>query len=735
MATPNPLYFMCPSLQDYFVDKDNGAPLSAGIVTFYRDENHNTRKNVYQQIRNPNPPYDYQFVSLGSQLTLSSIGTFVDQNGADIIPYFYPWANAPADPVGQGNLDLYYITVDSSGGIRQFDREAWPPNAADNPSTTTDFSDTENIISNPQFVEVDFVSPWDIVVSGNGTVTPIAPDWSIVTFGSGTVTISQIAITETNVPSSPPYVLDITVPALNSPLFLMQRKENSPRLLSNQYISSYCVAQPQDGIDHLINMYYQLPDVSQKIIASQVISGATYNEVKGTVFADLVGNLPANVGFIDYIVSIPVSSRIRISSIQVVGVENITSSAQFIQQPTDRQKDHIFHYWQPYLNIKPIPSHLTAWNFPQNPAQFGYALAPYAVGANSAYYAWDQTIIFQSISNSISVNSIDYGVLNLTASVDTQMGIIQYLESYKAQQVLFDLSIYGLSSFAFLGSNQNVSISVSIWYTTNATLPDLNTNNCFVTSVNSFGRPSSVVATWHELKIKIPTPQTRDLIGDSTGRQLPFNWQDPLSTAVISSATYFAIFVGTSTVLAGKSIFFESVSLVPGQIPTAPAPQSQDQVLRESQYYFETSYDPNVGFGTISSKNPIIVQQNTANTVLGGINCQATAQQTGFYVPYKQVKRVAPLRVYYSNVTGIVNTVTGLLNYYNGITNGVATAEFSLGTYFDDYNSGTRGFGYIPNLAAFVANPVGSPVLAGANVYAAGSLIFHYYADARLGVV
>jgi hypothetical protein len=735
MATPNPLYFMCPSLQDYFADKDNGAPLSAGIVTFYRDENHNTRKNVYQQIRNPNPPYDYQFVSLGSQLTLSSIGTFVDQNGADIIPYFYPWTNAPADPEGQGDLDLYYITVDSAGLVRQFDREAWPPNAADNPSTSSTFSDTDNIISNPQFVEVDFVSPKNIVVSGNGTVTPIAPDWSIVTFGSGTVTISQIAITNDPVPSSPPYVLDITVPALNAPLFLMQRKQNSPRLLSDQYISSYCVVQPQDGIDHLILMYYQLPDLSQKIIASQIISGTDYTEVKGTVKADLVGTTSADIGFIDYIVSIPSSSHVRISSIQVVGVENITSSTPFIQEPTDRQKDHLFHYWQPYLNIKPIPSHLTAWNFPQNPAQFGYVIAPYAVGANSAYYAWDQTIIFQSVSNSIGVSSINYGVLNLNATINTQMGIIQYLEGYKAQQILFDLSIYGLSSLAFVGSDQSMSISVSLWYTTNASLPDIWTNNSFVNSVDAFGRPNSVDANWFELTIKIPTPTARSLTGDGIGRELAFNWEQSLSTATIASATYFAIFVGTSAVTAGKNLFFESVSLVPGQIPTAPAAQSTDQVLRESQYYFETSYEQDTPFGTIGAANPIVVQQNTANTVLGGVNCQATSQQTGFYVPYKQIKRIAPVRVFYSNVTGIVNTVTGTLNYYNGAVNGLATAEFALGTYFDDYYSGTRGFGYFPNSAAFVANPVASPVLAGANSYAAGSLIFHYYADARLGVV
>ena len=735
MATPNPLYFMCPSLQDYFVDKDNGAPLSAGIVKFYRDENHNTLKNVYQQIRNPAPPFDYQFVSLGSELTLSSIGTFVDGNGADIIPYFYPWTNAPGDPTGQGDLDLYYITVDSAGLVRQFDREAWPPNAADNPSTSSTFSETDNIISNPQFVEVDFVSPKDIVVAGNGTVTNIAPDWFIVTYGAGTVTISQVAITNTPVQSSPPYVLDITVPALSQPLYLVQRKYNSPRLLSQQFISGYLVAAPMDSLNHLIAMYYQIPTLDQRLIASATITGSDYTPVTGTIYADLVGVTSADVGYIDYIVSIPANSHVRVSSIQVVGVENITSSTPFIQEPTDRQKDHIFHYWQPYLNIKPIPSHLTGWSFPENPTQFGSTVASVASGVNSAYYAWDQTILYQTISNSISTIRSGYGVMSLTATLNTQMGVLQYLEGRKARQVLSDLNIYEMCSQAVLSSNQDTVISISLWYTTNVSLPDVSANLSFVTSLDAFGHPASVAGGWIEIPIKIPTPSSRTLIGDNKGRGIVANWEQELDQATIASATYIAIFVGTSTIVAGKTILFDSVSLIPGAIPTEPAPQSLDQVLNESQYYFETSYELGTNFGTVNTANPIIVQQSTSNTVIGGVNCQAGMHQTGFYLPFKQTKRVSPLRVVYSSVTGTSGSVACHFNYYNGAVNGAVALDVVLSAYFDNYYSGTKGFGYMPNAANFITPLAASPVLAGANVYSAGSLIFHYYADARLGVV
>ena len=65
-------------LTEYFVDKDTGEPLAAGIVKFWIDSNRVVSKDVYQ-ITGAEP--NYTFTSLGATLVLSSVGTFEDNLG------------------------------------------------------------------------------------------------------------------------------------------------------------------------------------------------------------------------------------------------------------------------------------------------------------------------------------------------------------------------------------------------------------------------------------------------------------------------------------------------------------------------------------------------------------------------------------------------------------------------------------------------------------------------------
>ena len=48
MPALNPLVVQCPVLQYYFVDKDTAQAMSAGVVTFYEDNNRTVLKPVYQ---------------------------------------------------------------------------------------------------------------------------------------------------------------------------------------------------------------------------------------------------------------------------------------------------------------------------------------------------------------------------------------------------------------------------------------------------------------------------------------------------------------------------------------------------------------------------------------------------------------------------------------------------------------------------------------------------------------
>jgi hypothetical protein len=75
-------------------------------------------------------------------------------------------------------------------------------------------------------------------------------------------------------------------------------------------------------------------------------------------------------------------------------------------------------------------------------------------------------------------------------------------------------------------------------------------------------------------------------------------------------------YIDTSTTLTVNSI-----SLIPNAIPSRPAPESFDEVLRKCQYYYETSYDLGVFPGTGSTNGVIIVEQQPAGGATGQFAC------------------------------------------------------------------------------------------------------------------
>jgi hypothetical protein len=149
MTINTALLVAAPMLQDYFVDKDSGAPLSGGVVTCYKDDARTTFKNWFKQTGTPDL---YTYVALPNPLTLSAVGTIQDGSGNDVIPFFYPF-----DEGNQNNAEPYYITVVSSGAVPQFTRENFPfvPN---NSSSDTD-QNLINYIPNGQFLAHNNLPP------------------------------------------------------------------------------------------------------------------------------------------------------------------------------------------------------------------------------------------------------------------------------------------------------------------------------------------------------------------------------------------------------------------------------------------------------------------------------------------------------------------------------------------------------------------------------------------------
>lgn len=109
-------------LQQYFVDKDTGLPLSAGVVTLYEDSSRTTLKNWYYQ-SGVAPAYTY--IALPNPLTLSAVGTIKDINGNDTLPFYFPFSE-----INNSVPQAYYITVLNSNGERQFVRQNFPFNSS-----------------------------------------------------------------------------------------------------------------------------------------------------------------------------------------------------------------------------------------------------------------------------------------------------------------------------------------------------------------------------------------------------------------------------------------------------------------------------------------------------------------------------------------------------------------------------------------------------------------------------
>ncbi len=109
-------YIAAFNIEDVLLDKDTGAPLSGGIVTFEQANQPGIMKSVFQITYTSG---EYFYTALSNPMILSSIGTFVDSLGNPVIPYFFPYDEA-------GDVEYYRVIVESSEEVEQFVRDPVP---------------------------------------------------------------------------------------------------------------------------------------------------------------------------------------------------------------------------------------------------------------------------------------------------------------------------------------------------------------------------------------------------------------------------------------------------------------------------------------------------------------------------------------------------------------------------------------------------------------------------------
>lgn len=654
MPIPDPNFFASVPLQYVFRDKDTGLPLSAGVVSFFSDPDFTIPKSVYQLSLLPDNTI--VFVDIGNVLILSSIGTFVDDSGDNLVPYYYPWTNGPED-TDPGDEELYFVKVYSSGGVLQFTLQEWPPNVGGGGSGTSGDVLSFNLITNPQFTVVSYIpNPTTGIYSytTTGTMTvDIAPGWAIKTVGIGTIALKQQSLSD-DIVSEPPYALQIT--SVNTSTLtsvqLIQRLTNSPRILASPEdaglaaISGYLVAASGVSSSVAISMQYIPSDTSAsevELFSDSTDATGSYTAMTGSAEIATPISTADGSGYVDIVIDIGVGSIVKISSVQLVQVATTSVTPAFEQQSTQQQLNGMMWYYEPQLAYKPIPSYTVGWDFAFNPCQqLGPNVPVSGLGANTSRYIGDQVIAFESVANVLSYSFSNGGLAAITGT-GTQLALIQYLPTNIAYELIHAPNLSSMIKGSF-GADGYVSM---YWTTGSASglttaFSGTGTNQTSGTSLVTAltdGIPT-IAAGWNVIENPLAsavssTSNLAAFSGDITDAQPLTGWVAPAASSDVEMVTYFAIVVSFKSIPTGShNINF--ITLNAGKIPTYPAPLMSSQTLQALQTYYQMSFTP----GTRPAYN-VGTSKGEETFVQTGTNPNSTIMPINFYTPFTNIPAIA----------------------------------------------------------------------------------------------
>jgi len=594
---------------------------------------------------------------------------------------------------------------------------------------------TENQITNPQFSDVDFVVAQGMTVTTNGPVE-IAPGWYVVTTGSGTLTINQIQfIGSDQIGGNPAYGISIQNVGFTS-VSLQQKFNHNGALWAGGFVGSSLTAKSASGSTTL-SAALTYSGGSSPLTTSIITLNLNNGWQTATNAVELVASTNTNtpdIAYTTYSLTWAGNVTVSMTNIQLVGQDVKNELYPYQQTTNEQQLNGEFWYYKPKLEFKPIKSYLTAWDFPLNPAQVGESIG---ANANLSYYTWDQTIVFQSTASRIATSRSANGSIVFTASGgEVQMAMIQYLKSPVAREIFTNNASVNVR----LSASNTIAGTVSIWYTENANLPDIkpgmsNAGTSLVTTLDANGHPSAVVSGW----VEWPRSSLGNAQFSATTTQADsrFNGWAALPASTTNAIKYMAIVVGTASMADTHTISFQSVSLVPGDIPTIPAPQTVDDVIRECQYYYEKSYDNGTTPGAFPNGVGSIQKPQTALIVSGGSSPGTYLYPQDFQLSFNSIKiNTSPIVTFYSTETGNYGKVRSDV-YYDG---SVAAGSGSDNAIVDDGSGGSfwirsdissKGVNYILQNANALTHGTGTTT----TFPISGYIKFQYTVDSRLGVV
>lgn len=513
-----------------------------------------------------------------------------------------------------------------------------------------DFLDSENLITNPQFINISFTSPITITTAGTYL---IGPGWQLVLTGSGSSTITQVNLPgNSGVPGNPPYYLEINSTGWTTSKLIQQFNFNGA-LFADGSVSMSAVIFPVAN-DQVVTLNYETSDgVIQQVITGSLTAGI-YSVLAGSIDLDPSANTNLGVGaYTQMQIILPSgTSDIRVTNVQFVGQSIPLISAEsvplFQEESIERQVDHEFHYYKSSIISQPKDSILTGWAFSLNPFQF-HTEALTTI-TNQCQYIADQTILYQSTASSVETGRNGIGdnrnliVKAINGVTNNKFALIQYIDP----ATILPYWNFILSSLAKvrISSPLNSQVSYKMRLIYRSSLPPTLSN---VEPIASWtGTDPTFASGWTALS---PVNDPSYLL---TAAYDPHSFNGFVLPPAINTSMTLGIVIYTinnmnNTSAQEDQILFENISLVSNEFGIEANPQTFDQVLRECQYYYLKTFPQ----GTVPAN---------ATTEVGSLVYRAQnagAASNGVWWPFPSTMRTTtPLITSY-------NTVSANAKWYN----------------------------------------------------------------------
>ena len=535
---------------------------------------------------------------------------------------------------------------------------------------------TSNIITNPQFADIDFVSP--LVITTAGTYD-IAPGWQLVLTGTGTTTVTQVANSgDSNIEGNPPYYITFANSGWSTAQLIQTFTNNGAIFAGGAIAVSFLAA--ATGTPVQLSVIYtpsNLPGNSTTIFP---ISGPGTITVGALTEYSAAVDIPASTNTdsgpaanVQIIFVLPVNGTISLTNIQITGQSQPlpsgylqTMNPLFQEIPYERVVDQEFHIYKDSLLTEPKDNLLVGWTFALNPWQYA-TITSTNIPVNQ--YTADQTIIIQqnyvatgtgnnvAVGQGTAAQNHAYVVTAVTAT--NQFAIVQYIDPRTIGTYWGQILSAMVNTAISTSNSTTVKFKVRLIWSTALPLTVSRTEPILSWTA---GADPTFSSAWTPI---VPLNDPAYTLVNGTNTNFAFDqFQLPESTSVNMTLGIVLYTTGSMSITSpADSILFNRVSLVPNDYAIDASTETYDETLRKCQYYYEKSYQVGALPGTAS-----YVGSNAIVTSLG-----AFAFLYSFYIRYQQYKRNNPLVTLYSPRTGAANTISVGIRINGSYATGITT--------------------------------------------------------------